>query len=188
MSVCYFQTQVLVEWRAKDPNHVPWVASIKELLQGLKVRCGCQSSRVLRPTLSVAVCLLCALPACDPGCSVLGHACVDMSALPVRLPAGLLRATFPSWADLECRRHSSVPVQAGASSSRRRRSGSTSSGASSSSCSRQEAGRPPAAAPSAASRLAAAGTQASGGSWRSSGGASSGRRRRQRHGSPVCRH
>ena len=33
--------QVLVEWRAKDPNHVTWVAAVKELLHALKVTFVC---------------------------------------------------------------------------------------------------------------------------------------------------
>ncbi|PRW32688.1 cyclase-associated 1 [Chlorella sorokiniana] len=36
----FYANKVLVEWRAKDPNHAPWVASIKELLQSLKAFCA----------------------------------------------------------------------------------------------------------------------------------------------------
>jgi adenylyl cyclase-associated protein len=33
----FYANKVLMEWRAKDPAHAPWVAAVKALLQGLKV-------------------------------------------------------------------------------------------------------------------------------------------------------
>jgi hypothetical protein len=36
----FYANKVLMEWRAKDPAHAPWVAAVKALLQGLKVSCS----------------------------------------------------------------------------------------------------------------------------------------------------
>lgn len=37
----FYANKVLMEWRAKDPNHATWVAALKELLQALKASVGC---------------------------------------------------------------------------------------------------------------------------------------------------
>ena len=43
----FYANKVLMEWKAKDPAHVPWVQAVKELMLGLKVRGRALPSMVL---------------------------------------------------------------------------------------------------------------------------------------------